>query len=110
MQKNEHLRRTGSGAIFLALILSVPGALSQPKPEWRSWTAADGMPESYIRSIAAGPDGRIWARHGTVDFMSVLDGYGIVRLPESRTGIIANYGSRADLDRVLSEVACAVAS
>jgi signal transduction histidine kinase/CheY-like chemotaxis protein/ligand-binding sensor domain-containing protein len=95
MRKDEHPLRTGLGAIFLALILAAPGAFSQTRPEWRSWTAADGMPESYIRSIAAGPDGRVWARHGTVDFISVLDGYGIVKVPELRTGIIASYGTRA---------------
>jgi signal transduction histidine kinase/CheY-like chemotaxis protein len=83
-------------AIMMALLFGVPcGFSQQPSPEWRFWTQADGLEESSIRCVGSGPDGRIWVRHGAVNSMAVLDGYGVVRLPEMRTGSIADWGLRA---------------
>jgi signal transduction histidine kinase/CheY-like chemotaxis protein len=83
-------------AIVLALLFGAPGGFSQQlSPEWRFWTQSDGLAESCIRSVGSGPDGRIWLRHGAVDAMAVLDGYGIVRLPEMRAGSIIDWGLRA---------------
>ena len=64
------------------LLASPPGASSQALPVWRFWTSADGLTESYTRGISAGPDGRIWLRHGAVSFSSSLDGYGVAHIPE----------------------------
>ena len=83
-------------AIVMALLFGAPCGFSQPRgPEWRFWTQSDGLAESSIRSVGSAPDGRIWLRHGAVDSMAVLDGYGIARLPEMRTGSIADWGLRA---------------
>jgi signal transduction histidine kinase len=80
----------------MALLFGAPCGFSQQRsPEWRFWTQADGLAESSIRSVGSAPDGRIWLRHGAVDTMAVLDGYGIVRLPEMRTGSIIDWGLRA---------------
>jgi len=48
---------------------------------WRFWKAADGLPESFTTAITAGPAGQVWARHGEVPFMSSLDGYQVLTLP-----------------------------
>jgi signal transduction histidine kinase/CheY-like chemotaxis protein len=83
-------------AIVIALLLGAPCGFSQPRsPEWRFWTQSDGLAESCIRSVGSAPDGRIWLRHGAVDTMAVLDGYGVARLPEMRTGSIIDWGLRA---------------
>jgi signal transduction histidine kinase/CheY-like chemotaxis protein len=80
----------------MALLFGVPGAFSQQLgPEWRFWTHSDGLAESSIRCVGSAPDGRIWLRHGAVGSMAVLDGYGIVRLPEMRADSIIDWGLRA---------------
>ena len=48
---------------------------------WRYWTAADGLPETFTGALTATPDGRIWARHGAVSWMSLLDGYSVTLIP-----------------------------
>ncbi len=63
--------------------------------EWRFWKAIDGFPESYTRSVTAQPDGTILVRHGAVDFMTVLDGYGMHRLPEVPGGKLEDLGVMA---------------
>jgi signal transduction histidine kinase/ActR/RegA family two-component response regulator/streptogramin lyase len=83
-------------AIAMALLFGVPCGFSQhPSPEWRFWTQSDGLTESSVRCVGSAPDGRIWLRHGAVNSMTVLDGYGAVRLPEMRTGSIVDWGLRA---------------
>jgi signal transduction histidine kinase/CheY-like chemotaxis protein/ligand-binding sensor domain-containing protein len=72
----------------LAGLLSPPAALPQTQLNWRFWTASDGLQESFVRNIGSGPDGHIWVRHGAVDKMSVLDGYGVTLLPEPRAGSV----------------------
>ena len=69
----------------LALLLTQPLAFSQSRLDWRFWTASDGLPESFVHKISKGPDGRIWIRNGAVGSMSILDGYGITRIPEPRS-------------------------
>ena len=82
-------------AIALTLLLGSACAFSQPGPEWRFWSQADGLAESYVRAVARGRDGRLWLRLGAVDSMAVLDGYGVARVPEVRTGSIVFQGARA---------------
>jgi signal transduction histidine kinase/CheY-like chemotaxis protein/ligand-binding sensor domain-containing protein len=82
--------------VALVFLLGVStGFAQQSDAEWRFWTQSDGLPESCIRSITSAPDGRIWLRLGAVDSMAVLDGYGVARLPEMRTGAILDWGLRA---------------
>jgi ligand-binding sensor domain-containing protein len=43
---------------------------------WRSWGAQDGLPESFVNSIAADPAGSIWSIHGSSG-ISRMDGYSV---------------------------------
>ena len=68
-------------ALLLAWGFTGPGALAQSRLDWRVWTAAAGLKETYVRRIAMGADGRLWVRHGAVDAISVLDGYEVAQIP-----------------------------
>ena len=85
-------------AIIRWLVLAGPAVLeslwAQSPASWRFWDVNDGMKESYTRSLTVDPSGRVWAKHGDVDALSVLDGYGLARLPVSRpAGRV--YGTRS---------------
>ena len=43
---------------------------------WRFWSAKDGLPESFVNSIAADPAGLIWSIHGSSG-ISRMDGYSV---------------------------------
>jgi len=58
---------------------------------WRFWTPADGMTEAYTQSLAVAGDGSVWARHGSVNAMSVLDGYTVAQIPEPRQAPEVNW-------------------
>ncbi|MDE3164375.1 MAG: hypothetical protein KGN36_01100, partial [Acidobacteriota bacterium] len=77
------------------LTVGAAAASSADTTEWRFWTASDGLSESFIRSIAPGADGRLWVRHGSIDRMSVLDGYAVAHVPEPRVGQLQNWGTGA---------------
>ena len=51
---------------------------------WRFWTLADGLQETYSYSVGSGA--RDWAtvRHGAIRYMSVLDGYRVLQIPDPR--------------------------
>src|SRR6266404_431199 len=66
------------------LAFFVTPATAQRYMAWRFWTAADGMKESYSRSISLGAGGRIWVRHGAARGVSVLDGYSVLQVPDPR--------------------------
>ena len=68
------------------LACAFPASAQQPE-KWRFWTAADGMRESYTYSLSVDAAGRVWARHGAVPEMSLLDGYTVARLPEARDSL-----------------------
>src|SRR5258708_3134242 len=77
----------------LILLLTEPNAFSQSRLDWRFWTASDGLPESFVRKLSKGPDGRIWIGKGVVGSMSILDGYGVTLIPEPRADrIIEDWG------------------
>src|ERR1019366_3054679 len=57
-------------------------AIAQDHDAWRFWTRSDGLQESYSYSLGLGPGGLLTVRHGAVPFMTVLDGYEVVRIPE----------------------------
>jgi Signal transduction histidine kinase len=49
-----------------------------------------------VRKLSRGLDGRIWIRNGAVDSMSILDGYGVTKIPEPRGGrLIEDWGLAA---------------
>jgi len=78
--------------------LILPGALSlsaQQYEKWRFWTAADGLRESYTYSLSLDPAGRVWARHGAVHEMTVLDNFTVSRIPEPRDGERIDWESNA---------------
>src|SRR5262249_10168620 len=82
----------------LIWLLSPAAALPQTQLNWRFWTASDGLQESFVRTLGTGPDGHIWVRHGAVDKMSVLDGYGVALVPEARASSVIE--DRARVARV----------
>src|SRR5258708_4023503 len=55
---------------------------------WRFWTAADGLKESYSRSLSLGAGGRVWVRHGAAFGVSVLDGYAVTQVPEPSAAVV----------------------
>ena len=79
---------TGKRAFVLAAVTLAwlfAGPLSaEDQWNWRSWTAADGLQETFTFSLSVGPNGSVIARHGNVPFMSVLDGYTIRKIPDPR--------------------------
>src|ERR1035437_4426805 len=68
------------------LVFLTPESRCQSRSDWQYWTSADGLKESYSRKMSIGADGRLWVRHGTVNAMSVLDGYNVTGVPEPRRG------------------------
>ena len=66
-----------------ALCLFCPALAAQDQDLWRFWTRSDGLQETYSYSLGLGEGGSVTIRHGAVPFLSVLDGYGVVRLPEA---------------------------
>jgi ligand-binding sensor domain-containing protein len=71
-------------ALLSTLICAVTPAFSQQHTPWRFWTAADGLRESYSRSLSLGATGRVWVRHGAARGVTVLDGYSVTQVPEPR--------------------------
>lgn len=73
--------------IFLFAALAPAGARaavageSPDALEWRFWRAADGLGESWTVQIAEDPEGRVLLNHGHVDFMSIIEPYGVRRIP-----------------------------
>jgi signal transduction histidine kinase/CheY-like chemotaxis protein/streptogramin lyase len=67
------------------LVVLAPAASGQSPRDWRSWGVADGFPEGFTHGIAVGPDGRVWAKHGRVDTLNLLDGYATFDLPSKKT-------------------------
>jgi len=48
-----------------------------------SWTARTVSGDVHL-GANRDANGQVWARHGSVHFMSVLDGYSVIRIPEAR--------------------------
>jgi signal transduction histidine kinase/CheY-like chemotaxis protein/ligand-binding sensor domain-containing protein len=51
---------------------------------WRFWGMRDGFAETYTYRLSVAPDGRAYARHGSVRFMSIFDGYSVTRISDPR--------------------------
>ncbi|MBI2753348.1 MAG: response regulator [Betaproteobacteria bacterium] len=73
-------------------------AYAQDSTVWRSWRMADGLYESYIHSVATGPDGRAWITHGrNIPRATVIDGY-------TATQIDLERGGPRPFDRLFGEI------
>ena len=70
-------------ATAFALCIFCTVVAAQDQDLWRFWTRSDGLQETYTYSLGLGPGGSLTVRHGAVPFLSVLDGYGITRIPEA---------------------------
>jgi hypothetical protein len=71
---------------FSLIKLLIAGlAFAQSPPLWRSWDVFDGLKESYTTSITIDAQGAVWAKHGDVDMMSVLDGYTTRQIADPRS-------------------------
>ncbi|MGJ5816498.1 response regulator [Paludibaculum fermentans] len=82
MRDSSNLRRLICAATCLALaVLPAHSAPGIDAAEWRSWDSADGMNESFAYSVTLDPRGRLWAIHGAVPNLSILDGYRTEHLP-----------------------------
>ncbi|RPI26839.1 MAG: hypothetical protein EHM61_10505 [Acidobacteria bacterium] len=80
--------------VCLALLLVTGESFGQRQHEWRFWTSAHGLAESYIRNINQDPEGRVWFTLGSVGSFSMLDGYTVRTSPYSLTAL-SIYGSAA---------------
>src|SRR5260370_915260 len=72
-------------AVLLTLILTIvhfPPA--HAASQWREWTKADGLAESWIFGLTLDSEGRVVAKHGDVATESVMDGYQITVIPSRR--------------------------
>jgi signal transduction histidine kinase/ActR/RegA family two-component response regulator len=70
-------------SLALPLLTSVaagPSSAQEP-PHWRTFTSTDGLRESWVEDVTQGPSGRVWITHGSVDSLTVFDGYTVRRLP-----------------------------
>ncbi len=50
---------------------------------WRFWDSSDGFVESYTSSVALSPNGNVWAKHGILGNVELLNGYATPHYPDS---------------------------
>lgn len=95
--------RPRSGRAGLVVILTLAAlapafavsAAAPPTAHWRMFRAADGLSESLSTAITASPRGMVWVKHGEVNAISGLDGYGVQRIPSPVERIYRVHQSRA---------------
>ena len=74
--------RTSSRALAAAFALLVMPHIARAQgPGWRAYTSADGLGESWVAAVTVGGSGRVVLTHGEANATSLLDGYGVNRLP-----------------------------
>ncbi|HTA47026.1 MAG TPA: EAL domain-containing protein [Bryobacteraceae bacterium] len=63
----------------LATCVIIPAQIlpAQTASPWRYWKNVDGLKESHVFGLTAGPAGSIIVKYGTSPYLSVLDGYRI---------------------------------
>src|SRR5579871_1975904 len=74
-------------AVPFFLLLAAACAWGGELDAWRFWTAADGLQETYYSAISIGDRGEVYVRHGSVRYMSILNGYEVKQVPEPEQGI-----------------------
>src|SRR5262249_22635602 len=81
--------------ICLALLF-LPGAnlLAQRTGNWRIYRSADGLRDSLTTALTVSPRGRIVAKHGEADQLSILDGYEVTNVPSPGGGNYRVYENR----------------
>jgi CheY-like chemotaxis protein len=78
---------TAATAIAVCLYqFAASPAAAQDDPGWRFWVAADGLQESYTRTLGLVPGESITLRHGVLMNMDLLDGFSVLAVAEPRTG------------------------
>lgn len=75
--------RTPSLLFALAWILAAGlGLHADDRVLWRTWGVKDGFVETYTSAIAVSPNGYAYTRHGSVESMSIFDGYRVTKIPD----------------------------
>src|SRR5207249_3515335 len=82
MEKKFLRRLVMAAPIWMAVALT-----AQEPGTWRFWTVADGLHESYTRTISISDSGKAFLRHGSVNSMTILDGYSVVSIPDPSAAI-----------------------
>jgi signal transduction histidine kinase/CheY-like chemotaxis protein len=80
----------------LAIVAGLPRpAAAQPEVDlshWRFYSSVDGLRESWVEDITPGRDGRFWITHGSVDAMTLFDGYTFQRFPTPGVNLTVREG------------------
>jgi signal transduction histidine kinase/CheY-like chemotaxis protein/ligand-binding sensor domain-containing protein len=66
------------GLLSACVALGSSALLAQDSVIARSWTTADGLPESFVNGMTLDPDGNLWSVHGTAG-VTRMDGYTVDR-------------------------------
>src|SRR5258706_6997461 len=78
---------TRTGCLFLAVFMALAEtSWCQRYSNWRVFKTADGLRESGCISVSVGANGKIRAKHLTLQFVSELDGYGFSVIPAPDLG------------------------
>jgi signal transduction histidine kinase/CheY-like chemotaxis protein len=82
-----HLAIWLSGILAFASLVAAarPVSAQAQEPGWRSFTAADGLKESWVAGISVGRSGSIIISHGEVNELTIFDGYELKHLPSPGT-------------------------
>lgn len=86
---------TAAAAGLLVLLAGGASAQTPSSADWRVYKAADGLTESITTAMTVTPRGNLWVKHGEVDAVSFLDGYGIRHIPAPGERDYRIYESRA---------------
>ena len=82
--------------VSLLMIAALPRpAAAQPEVDlshWRFYSSVDGLRESWVEDITPGRDGRFWITHGSVDSMTLFDGYTFQRFPTPGVNLTVREG------------------
>ncbi|MBU6399701.1 MAG: hypothetical protein KGS61_05235 [Verrucomicrobia bacterium] len=61
--------------VAAALVVWPGRARAQRSWNWRVYTAADGLPQSYATTVTGSPRGGVWVKYSEADAISSLTGY-----------------------------------
>jgi signal transduction histidine kinase len=89
------LRRARAVCAVAVLLLPARDGAAQPQIDlshWRFYSSVDGLRESWVEDISLGVNGRVWITHGSVDAMTLFDGYTFRRLPTPGANLTVREG------------------
>jgi signal transduction histidine kinase/ligand-binding sensor domain-containing protein len=81
--------------VLTALLSILPTLRAQEGSRWRVYRTIDGMGELFTVAVTISPRGNVWAKHGSSELVSWLDGYQVRTLRCFGTGIYPLYESRS---------------